>query len=605
MTDGVSSTAGDDRWSNRAEELVETSVPFAAIPVGSETLLTEIQIVEAYLPESAWVGQPVTFLVQLRCRGADGRDVDIELRQVGSDVPASQTTISVEGNDVREWVSLPVMPSESGQFEYQVTVVPLSDERETHNNQVTRSIDVREGRIRVLLVERMPRWEYRHLKAILERDALVELDTVLLWADAGYVEEDATALPAFPSTREALLGPIESVVAPPMTIDSPTEIEPEGQDSEAIGRGGYDVIIWGDVDPDSLLPDALANVQDFVRLKGGGLVLIAGMQHNPWNYFDSPLASLLPFPAEGFDTPPAPAGISGFRQQRTPDGRTFGFLRFDNDPDRDDDVWNNLPRIHWLLPIERLKAGAQSLAEHPTLRGASGNMPTLIYQRYGAGQIVYLATDEFWQWRDSVEDMYLGRFWSQMIRTMTPPRDRDSSEGVELVSRQPVYAEGEPVQFRSEFVGGTHYPGDGLGEVVVERDAAVIARIALSPSEHLATSLEGQGTPLPAGSYRAWLSAPSVPGTLPSCRFQVDPGQRELLETIVDRGELKRTADQTGGMLFELNNIDRLVDLLPAGRRVPTSEATHIPLWSRPEALLLLTLLLACEWSLRRKHRLT
>ncbi len=605
ITDGVSSTGVEDSWTAAADSLVESQVPLAAVPMGAETPPFDVQIVEAHLPESAWVGQPVSFLVQVRCLGADGRDVVVELREAATGRLINTANIAVEGNDVREWLSLSLTPDEAGEFEYQASVAELDDELVTHNNAVTRSLEVRQGQIRVLLVERVPRWEYRHLKAILERDELVDLDTVLTWADAGYVQEDTTALPNFPSTREELLGQVDAAIA----LDDPAA-QPELEPLEAVvgpseEAAGYDVIIWGDVDPDSLVPDALTFVLDFVRLKGGGLVLIAGTQHNPWSYLESPLAPLLPFPSEGFNVPRPVEGISGFRQERTIDGQSFGFLRFDNDAEQDAAIWESLPLQHWLLPIDRLKAGAQALAAHPTLQGSSGPAPTVIYQRYGAGQVIYLATDEFWQWRAGVEDQYLGRFWSQMIRAITTPSTSGGGEGTQLVSLQPVYAEGEPVAFRAEFPGGNHLPGSGQGEVVIERDAIVTQRVALTRSAQRPNSLEGAGTPLPAGTYRAWLADPSIPGELPSCRFEVDPGHRELLATVVNRAELASAAEQTGGMLVEFEDLSRLARQLPAGRRVPTSEITHIPLWSRPEPLLLLTLLLGCEWSLRRKHRLT
>jgi hypothetical protein len=260
--------------------------------------------------------------------------------------------------------------------------------------------------------------------------------------------------------------------------------------------------------------------------------------------------------------------------------------------------------MHWLLPIERLKPGAQVLAEHPSLQGSAGLLPTVIHQRYGAGRVIYLATDEFWQWRAGVEDAYYGRFWSQMVRAVTPlAASEEGSAG--LASLQPVYAEGDPIGFRMVFSRDMPFPSDGQGEVVVERDSIILQRVALSPSLHHPSSLEGVGTSLPPGSYRAWLSEPPIPGELPACRFEVDAGQRELVETIVDREELRTAAEQTGGSMLELDELSQLPGRLPSGRRVATSEVTYIPLWSRPEPLLLLTLLLACEWSLRRRHRLT
>ena len=69
-------------------------------------------------------------------------------------------------------------------------------------------------------------------------------------------------------------------------VDFPTKAE----------LGQFDVIILGDVDPktDVLKGECLKNLAEFVKAKGGGLLMIAGEHYAPHAYKDTPLRDILP-----------------------------------------------------------------------------------------------------------------------------------------------------------------------------------------------------------------------------------------------------------------------------------------------------------------------
>src|SRR5438445_577312 len=82
-----------------------------------------------------------------------------------------------------------------------------------------------------------------------------DLKVLLLDADAEYPSEDKSALADFPTQEEL---------------------------------NGYDVIILGDVDPkDKRIGDKnLQHLADFVKERGGGLLMIAGLRFSPQAYKD-------------------------------------------------------------------------------------------------------------------------------------------------------------------------------------------------------------------------------------------------------------------------------------------------------------------------------
>ncbi len=61
-------------------------------------------------------------------------------------------------------------PKETGDFTITLEVPKHSDETLTDNNKLSAPLSVREEKLRVLLVESYPRWEYRYLRNALSRD---------------------------------------------------------------------------------------------------------------------------------------------------------------------------------------------------------------------------------------------------------------------------------------------------------------------------------------------------------------------------------------------------------------------------------------------------
>ena len=60
-----------------------------------------------------------------------------------------------------------------------LTIPKHGDETLTDNNKLTAPISIRDEKLRVLVVESYPRWEYRYLRNALSRDPGVELSCLL------------------------------------------------------------------------------------------------------------------------------------------------------------------------------------------------------------------------------------------------------------------------------------------------------------------------------------------------------------------------------------------------------------------------------------------
>src|SRR5205823_15096064 len=118
--------------------------------------------------------------------------------------------------------------------------------------------------------------------------------TVLQEADLEYGESDKTAERSFPASRDELFQ--------------------------------YDVLIFGDVNPSLLSPTIMNNIYEFVTVRGGGVIFIAGPRYMPLAYRDTPIAHLLPMNLDTVNVPET-ALLESFRPRLTPLGQASPMMQ--------------------------------------------------------------------------------------------------------------------------------------------------------------------------------------------------------------------------------------------------------------------------------------
>jgi uncharacterized membrane protein len=571
LSDGVASEGEGDHLTVAIESESETPPPIFAVPLGDRRPARDLELSDLMSDPVAFVDQPVTFDVQLKSFALQGRPSRVTL----SVSPTSDELAGVDVELPADGAALPLRlsftPETEGEVEVLIRAEPVPGEVNLENNELRRRLRVRREEIRVLLAERRPRWEYRHLKTVLERDDSVELHTVLQESDLEYLQEDQTALASFPGTKDELFR--------------------------------YDVIILGDLDLSYLNPGVLDLLQEFVRDRGGGLILIAGERNNPLQYAGTPLEALLPLELD--DAAPAAATSTPFRIEPTRGGRLHPILQLGSDDADNSAIWSELPPVHWSLEVPRKKDGAVVLAVHETRHTSEGRLPLIVAQRFGAGQVLFHATDELWLWRRRVEDLYYGRYWTHAVRYLSRARLLGGESGVEFTSDRSSYVQGEGVRLRARFVDERLLPPDGEPvTVVAERDAAFQQTLELRAAPNAVSVYEGTLPGAVHGAWHAWIASPELGDAPPSLDFTVKVPDHELRRREADPADLQRAVERTGGRTVAFTEVDELPALLPRGSTVPVATAQRIPLWNRPEWLLLFVTLLSVEWVLRKRARL-
>lgn len=573
ISDGI--TTDGEKLAAAARYAKQKSVPLFTVAVGNSDPTRDVELHDVLVDEVAFVDDPITFAYKLTGHGFSGKKARVSLKKKDSPetLAARDVEVAADGRAVK--LELTYTPKSVGEFDYVLEVDPLPKESNVKNNRESRHVSVRKEKIRVLLVDSVPRWEFRELKVLLEREKSVELKTVLQDADPEFAQEDLFALSHFPVKRDELFQ--------------------------------YDVVILGDVNLAYLSGSVLDNLREFVNEKGGGLLMIAGPYHNPATYEGTPLETLLPVELAGMKVPPADALITeSFRPELTIHGRKgSSIFRFSDNEAEGQSVWESLPGFFWYVETPITKPGATVFATHSLRTGSQGKLPIITMQRFGAGKVIFHASDETWRWRFRTGDLYFGRYWVQVIRYLSRSKLLGKDRTAELTVDRKDYKTGDTVEIRVRFVDEKLAPtaNDGV-TVIVERQGDVQRKVTLTRVPEAPAVFEGQLTQAAEGSYHAWVATPSFAEAPPAQNFKVESPARETRVLRTDVAEMSRAALLTQGKSYTLSEAPQLTADIPPGLPVPLDTDDPIRLWNHWLAVVLFAGLLCTEWLLRKRLRL-
>jgi uncharacterized membrane protein len=438
-----------------AQKLRLAQVPVFAVPVGSPTKLPDLELAGLDCPTVGVTGKPVRVPFTIRSSLPTERTASVRLAVSSGETLAKEVRLPAMGT-VTDWFFW--TPRETGDYTVTVTVAPQEGELLPDNNALTAPIAVRTETLRVLVVESVPRWEYRYLRNALSRDPGIEVSCLLFHpglSKRGGGNRDY--IPAFPAGLDEL--------------------------------SKYDVVFLGDVGvgPDQLTEEDCRLLKGLVEYQASGLVFMPGWRGEQATLAGTALEDLCPVVVD----PARAEGASTAVPRRlvlTEGGQKSLLTKLADSAAENLAVWESLPGVQWFGPVVRAKAGSEVLAVHEDAGNEYGRIPLLVTRTYGAGKVLYMATDGAWRWRKGVEDKYHYRFWGQVVRWMAYRRNM---------------AKGE----RLSFAFAPEQPR-------VRQALALDARVA-----------QASGEPLSRGEVSARITAPS--GAVETVRFVPPAGEGE------------------------------------------------------------------------------
>ena len=573
VTDGASNSGQSPL--EAAAQAKQEGVPLYIYGVGI-TSPRDIILAGVFAPDVSFVKDEVRVNVRVRSQGLSNETARVVLK-LGTEKIAEEE-IRFAG-DVEQVVSMKFTPERTGDFELEASIEPRADETVKDNNSSSQRLRVIDKKIKVLLVEQAPRWEFKYLHAMLMRDRRIEVKVVLFEGDPSISRGEGTPfLEGFPARKDDLYK--------------------------------YDLILFGDVDPKSLSTANMESLADFVSKFGGAMVMIAGRQFSPNAYRRTPIERMLPVEFEAGTITAAAAGTETmadkpFRLQLTSAGKSSTMMKLAEKDEENLKFWKDLPPIYWDARVTRAKPGAEVLLvdPDPVKESRFGKMPVMALQQYGLGQVLYVGTDNTWRWRKNSGDSYHTAFWGQICQRMAVQRLLGASKRTQLSSERKNYVTGERVNVYARLYSVGFDP---VTEPFVKGFYGLRSGTIGEQSE-----LQLRPVPDQPGMYRGEFIAPA-PGLYNlhveqdsemQLDFSVTEPRFELGETAMNEALLREMATLSGGAFFREEDLFKLPEMvMKQADRVRSP--LEVELWSSPLYFLLLLSVVTAEWILRKLSHL-
>lgn len=561
-----------------AKVAANRNIPMFTVGVGALERPSDLAIVGVTAPESVFFEDRVRGEITLKDDMAPGQSFVMRIEDDGETL--WEKTLTTERNHRRkvefdfpikelvearrkdtagaEYTSLPLS--------LKVNITPLDGEKDQANNQSPLRVRAVTQRRKLLLLDGRPRWEFRYLRNMFERDPKWEVNALVAGTEITDSWPRGNGPGKFPTEKEALFA--------------------------------YDLIGFGEV-PRKLLTEAeLGWIREFVGTRGGGIFFVDGQRDVLRGYAGTPLGTLFPIEWLGKGGRELPANL-----QLTDRGAEFGPLRLASDPAENASLWRNLQPPHWVTHAKALP-GAETLVE--AMVGAQ-KLPVVVTRRFGAGKVLYMGLDESWRWRYNVADQWQEPFWHQMANAiMEPPyavRDKHLALDVGAVN----YHAGDAAEIRvrlSDEQGRVVSRGSPVA--VLYRDGEKISTLSLSADENEGGLFRGKTSPLTHGRYEVAVDARgAVPETsLPRVEFHVvgkgGDTSREMGELSCNEELLQQMARASAGEYYREEDAARLVEKLEPLSKGRVEESETI-LWQSWWWFVPVIGLLTVEWILRKR----
>lgn len=560
-----------------AKMLGNRGLPVFTVALGSPTRPVDLAIMEVKAPDTVFHEAGVKGEVLLKDDVPVGRPFTLRIEHEGKKL--WERTLTTEANPTRtvpfEFPIKDLVATERAKqdkdlkfgmlpMSLQVIASTVDGERNTTNNLARLLFSAITEKPKVLIVEGRPRWEYRYLRNLFERDQRWEVNSLL--AGSGGEER------------------------PWVRGKQPGQFPPDRESLYA-----YQLIVFGDVPLSMVRAEELEWMHDFVERRGGGMIFIDGRQVQHVNYSQTPLGPLLP--VQWQEAPLAGLGVK-LTLKATSGARSA--LSLISDETRNKELWNALPAPRWV-------AAAKALPGTETLMDASlggRNVAALVFRRFGAGRVLYSGFDESWRWRYDVGDLYHQKFWNQISKWIMEPPYPVEDKYAALDTGPSNYAPGDRAEIRVRLQ-------DAQGRLLLKAKAVAllhrngqrVAAVALEPDQNVGGTFRGRTPPLEPGDYEVSLQVDGLPAEELKARteFHVAPqGAPELAQLHANEELLRQMAFNSGGEFYREEDASRLLqrlEPLSEGKIVESEDVLWQSWWWFTPLIVFLTL----EWALRKR----
>ncbi len=578
LTDGAENGSAGENAASIADQVATLrarGVPVYPVGIGSTRFSKDIEIASLGGPRTALRNATVLLDVVVTHRGFDGASLPLVVEDSGRIVATATVTLSRDAESTP--VRLRIPTPEPGARLLTVRVPVQNGELIAENNVRRALLTVRDRREKVLYVEGEPRPEVKFARRAVAGDEQLQLVTLLRSAKDKYlrlgVDDSLELVNGFPTSRAQLFG--------------------------------YRAIVLGSIEASFFTGDQLRMMSDFVSERGGGLLLLGGRESfAEGGYVGTPLSDLMPVDME-VSTRSEEERLVEVTAVPTVDGMRHPALQVAATDSLVALRWKTLPALTSVNLLTRAKPGATVL-----LQGRSGDRgltrPLLAAQRYGRGRVLAFGAQDDWLWQMhadiAVDDSTHERLWRQMLRWLV----NDVPDRVEAVADEET-GSGDAVPLRAIVRDSGYLRRNGASvTATVTGPGGAVQEIPFDWAIDRDGEYSGSFVPAADGVHAVRVRAIAGADTTlaPLTYLRVAEPTEEYFGAERRDGLLDQLARETGGKMYtpeRATDVARDLTYSPSG----ATSVRRLDLWDAPLVLILLLLLLAGEWVLRRRRGLT
>ena len=541
------------------------NIPVYGLSLGGKVADKDLSLKLNHTRFTLFKGQSQNIAVKLNNRNLGNLKTEVRIIDKDGKVLSSQNA------EIKNNSTLPLVFSlkllKTGYHELYIETSVVKGEKITENNRIAIFATVLDEKLKILMVEGRPFWDSKFLSQVMRNNKNINF----------------TGIYRLSPTRFFMISEEQKNEKDSESVIFPETLEELAQ---------YNLVIFGKGAEFFLNDRRIALLKRYIRDFGGAVLFARGKPYSGnWNGLES--------------IEPVYWGETlsdEFRWKPTEAGRNYGLFG-EMLPPENAEIWQELPLVERASRCPELKSFSEVLMIGKSEQNKL-DIPVLISRKIGKGVVIAVNSEDLWKWdffplKGEVENFYR-KFWTQLIFWSIKFSDFLPNHNYSLHINRTSVIPGEEI---IAFINTREKFDRNIKPVLkIIKDGVVEKRVLPSPL----TSRRGWNCVFSfakPGKYRIVLEIPGkkINGVFATMEVKSPPKESDNLS--VDRENLKKLAEESGGELLSLSEIvGRLSKQEKKSESEINTEKKWQSTWNRWWLLLAILICFSAEWYLRRRN---
>ncbi len=374
----------------------------------AKDFVKDISIDDMTVNDYAILYNPTIIKGALSVSGFDNIPVKVDLLVNGT-IIQNKVINSIAGKNKYD-IDFSWIPNEARKFDIMLKVEPITGEKTNFNNSLVSKVSVMEKSNDVLFVQGNLNWEQVYLRKLLYRNSGLKVDTITFGGKNRILSNSTELKKGFPDKKQLYL---------------------------------YGGVILGDTPLSYFTEENIADLESFVKEKGGGLIILGGEQ-----FFDKavPIPNLI-----RAMLPIIPSEWNSFKDRSVKflkvNTEIFSVSILKNISNEKEGV--DLP-VNGVISTGSLKNNSRTILDLKEKSGMENLIPAA-YQRYGLGKVIYIGFDTSWKWtfnsRFEKNKIFYEKFWKSLVSFILNFEPNMNFEDIKITKDNNVHIKDKLIKF--------------------------------------------------------------------------------------------------------------------------------------------------------------